>query len=181
MGLVRDDGVEVPEQEHPLVPVAAERSPGAWSGDGTGRARSASSGGWHAAARSSAPWKSPDGDDTPTSASSSRTARFPISAAAARTQGSMPPDGTVFAMIEAGEKAPEFTLPDQDGEEVSLSDFAGRTLVLYFYPKADTPGCTTQACSIRDRAADYEAADAVVVGISPDPVGRVKSSTAASR
>jgi thioredoxin-dependent peroxiredoxin len=77
-------------------------------------------------------------------------------------------------MIEAGEKAPEFTLPDQDGREVSLSDFAGRTLVLYFYPKADTPGCTTQACSIRDRVADYEAADAVVVGVSPDPVDRVK-------
>jgi thioredoxin-dependent peroxiredoxin len=86
----------------------------------------------------------------------------------------MPPDGTVFAMIEAGEKAPEFTLPDQDGEEVSLSDFTGRTLVLYFYPKADTPGCTTQACGIRDRAADYDAAGAVVVGISPDPVELVK-------
>ena len=94
----------------------------------------------HTAAHSSAPWMSPDGEETPTSASSSRTARLPISAAAARTQGSMPPDGTVFAMIEAGEKAPEFTLPDQDGEEVSLSDFAGRTLVLYFYPKADTRG-----------------------------------------
>src|SRR5919112_244523 len=128
----------------------------------------------HTAAHSSAPWMSPDGEDTPTSASSSRTARLPISAAAACTQGSMPPDGTVFAMIEAGEKAPEFTLPDQDGEEVSLSDFAGRTLVLYFYPKADTPGCTTQACGIRDRAAEYEAAGAVVVGISPDPVSEVK-------
>jgi thioredoxin-dependent peroxiredoxin len=77
-------------------------------------------------------------------------------------------------MIEAGEKAPEFTLPDQDGKEVSLSDFAGRTLVLYFYPKADTPGCTTQACGIRDRAAEYEAAGAAVVGVSPDPVARVK-------
>ena len=77
-------------------------------------------------------------------------------------------------MIEAGEKAPQFTLPDQDGSEVSLSDFAGRTLVLYFYPKADTPGCTTQACGIRDRAAEYDAAGAVVVGVSPDPVERVK-------
>ena len=77
-------------------------------------------------------------------------------------------------MIEAGEKAPEFTLPDQDGKEVSLSDFAGRTLVLCFYPKADTPGCTTQACGIRDRAAEYDAAGAVVVGVSPDPVARVK-------
>jgi thioredoxin-dependent peroxiredoxin len=82
--------------------------------------------------------------------------------------------GTVFSMIEAGEKAPEFTLPDQDGNEVSLSDFAGRTLVLYFYPKADTPGCTTQACGIRDRAAEYDTAGAVVVGVSPDPVKLVK-------
>ena len=77
-------------------------------------------------------------------------------------------------MIEPGQKAPDFRLPDQDGNPVSLADFAGRTLVLYFYPKADTPGCTTQACGIRDRAADYDAAGAVVVGISPDPVELVK-------
>ena len=77
-------------------------------------------------------------------------------------------------MIETGQQAPDFTLPDQDGNDVSLSDFAGRTLVLYFYPKADTPGCTTQACGIRDRAAEYDAAGAVVVGISPDPVKLVK-------
>ena len=77
-------------------------------------------------------------------------------------------------MIEPGEKAPEFTLPDQDGNDVSLSDYAGKTVVLYFYPKADTPGCTTQACGIRDRAADYDAAGAVVIGVSPDPVSRVK-------
>jgi peroxiredoxin Q/BCP len=77
-------------------------------------------------------------------------------------------------MIETGAHAPDFTLPDQDGNDVSLSDFAGRTVVLYFYPKADTPGCTTQACSIRDRRADYEAAGAVVIGVSPDPVSRVK-------
>jgi len=76
-------------------------------------------------------------------------------------------------MIQAGQKAPEFTLPDQDAREISLSDFVGRALVLYFYPKADTPGCTTQACGIRDRAADYEAAGVVVVGISPDRVDRV--------
>jgi peroxiredoxin Q/BCP len=82
--------------------------------------------------------------------------------------------GTVLTMIEAGEKAPEFTLPDQDGKEVSLSDYAGRTVVLYFYPKADTPGCTTQACGIRDRAAEYDAAGAVVIGVSPDPVAAVK-------
>jgi peroxiredoxin Q/BCP len=77
-------------------------------------------------------------------------------------------------VIEKGEQAPGFTLPDQDGNDVSLADFAGRTLVLYFYPKADTPGCTTQACSIRDRADEYEAAGAAVVGVSPDPVERVK-------
>jgi thioredoxin-dependent peroxiredoxin len=77
-------------------------------------------------------------------------------------------------MIEAGESAPQFTLPDQDGDDVSLSDFAGRTVVLYFYPKADTPGCTTQACGIRDRAAEYDAAGAVVIGVSPDPVSAIK-------
>jgi thioredoxin-dependent peroxiredoxin len=77
-------------------------------------------------------------------------------------------------MIEVGDKAPDFTLPDQDGEPVSLSDYAGRTLVLYFYPKANTPGCTTQACGIRDRAAEYDAAGAAVVGISPDPVEEIK-------
>ena len=77
-------------------------------------------------------------------------------------------------MIETGEKAPNFTLPDQDGRDVSLGDFAGRTVVLYFYPKADTPGCTTQACGIRDHRADYEKAGAVVLGVSPDPVKAVK-------
>jgi peroxiredoxin Q/BCP len=77
-------------------------------------------------------------------------------------------------MIETGEKAPNFVLPDQDGRDVSLGDFAGRTVILYFYPKADTPGCTTQACGIRDRRAEYEAAGAVVLGVSPDPVKAVK-------
>jgi thioredoxin-dependent peroxiredoxin len=72
-------------------------------------------------------------------------------------------------MIEECAKAPDFTLRNQDGEEVSLSGFAGRTVVLYFYPKADTSGCTTQACGIRDHAAEYEAAGATVVGVSPDP------------
>jgi peroxiredoxin Q/BCP len=77
-------------------------------------------------------------------------------------------------MIQAGDKAPQFTLPDQDGNDVSLSDFAGQTVVLYFYPKADTPGCTTQACGLRDSISDFNAADVVVLGISPDPVKRVK-------
>ena len=69
-----------------------------------------------------------------------------------------------------GDKAPDFTLPDQDGNPVSLSGLRGKTVVLYFYPKADTPGCTTQACSVRDHQADYQRAGAVVLGVSPDPV-----------
>ena len=77
-------------------------------------------------------------------------------------------------MIEAGTSAPDFTLPDQEGDDVSLSDFRGSPVVLYFYPKADTPGCTTQARGIRDHRVDYEAAGAVVLGVSPDPVAAVK-------
>ena len=77
-------------------------------------------------------------------------------------------------MVEVGQAAPEFTLPDQEGNEVSLSDLRGQRVVVYFYPKADTPGCTAQACGIRDHAADYDAADAAVLGISPDTVGDVK-------
>jgi len=77
-------------------------------------------------------------------------------------------------MLEPNTPAPAFTLPDQDSNPVSLGDFAGRTVVLYFYPKADTPGCTTQACSIRDRGGEYDAAGAVVLGVSPDPVADVK-------
>jgi thioredoxin-dependent peroxiredoxin len=77
-------------------------------------------------------------------------------------------------MIEAGQPAPDFTLPDQDGSPVSLSELRGQTVVLYFYPRADTPGCTTQACGIRDHRADYEQAGAVVLGVSPDSVEAVK-------
>jgi len=77
-------------------------------------------------------------------------------------------------MLEVGDTAPDFTLPDQDGNEVALADLRGQTVVLYFYPRADTPGCTTQACGVRDHSADYEAAGARVIGISPDPVGAVK-------
>jgi peroxiredoxin Q/BCP len=76
-------------------------------------------------------------------------------------------------MIEPGDKAPNFTLPDQDGNAVKLSALRGRKVVLYFYPKADTPGCTTQACGVRDHAADYERLGAVVLGVSRDPVDRI--------
>jgi len=78
-------------------------------------------------------------------------------------------------MVEVGQPAPDFALPDQNGEPVRLSDLRGRRVVVYFYPKADTPGCTTQACGIRDHTADYDAADAVVLGISPDTVKDVKA------
>jgi len=77
-------------------------------------------------------------------------------------------------MLEPGDPAPDFELPDQDGNPVRLSDLEGQDVVLYFYPKADTPGCTTQACGVRDRRADYEAAGARVLGVSPDPVEDVK-------
>jgi len=76
-------------------------------------------------------------------------------------------------VLEAGASAPDFTLPDQDGNEVSLSGLRGETVVVYFYPRADTPGCTTQACGVRDRAGDYRDAGARVIGISPDPVEAV--------
>ena len=78
-------------------------------------------------------------------------------------------------MIEPGQPAPDFILPDQDGQPVALSQLRGRTVVVYFYPKADTPGCTAQACGVRDHAADYEAADAVVLGVSRDPVERLRT------
>lgn len=69
---------------------------------------------------------------------------------------------------EPGKKAPAFTLENQDGKKVKLADLAGKRIVLYFYPKADTPGCTTQACSIRDRAAEYKKAGVTVIGVSAD-------------
>jgi len=75
--------------------------------------------------------------------------------------------------VDVGDTAPDFTLPDQHGDDVSLSALRGKTVVLYFYPKADTPGCTTQACGIRDHRADFERAGAVVLGVSPDPVKKI--------
>ena len=78
-------------------------------------------------------------------------------------------------MLKAGDKAPDFTLPDQDGSPVKLSSLKGAPVVLYFYPKAATPGCTTQACGVRDHQADYAKVGATVLGVSPDPVKKVKS------
>ncbi|MFP4234429.1 MAG: thioredoxin-dependent thiol peroxidase [Nitriliruptoraceae bacterium] len=73
-------------------------------------------------------------------------------------------------MLEPGVPAPDFTLPDQDGSPVSLSGLRGAPVLVYFYPRDDTSGCTTQACGIRDQWAEFEEAGAVVLGISPDPV-----------
>jgi len=76
--------------------------------------------------------------------------------------------------LAEGDVAPDFTLPDQDGNEVTLSDLRGETVVVYFYPRADTPGCTTQACGIRDRGEEYAQAGARVIGISPDEPAALK-------
>ena len=76
-------------------------------------------------------------------------------------------------MLGAGDEAPDFTLPDQEGNPLTLSKLRGKSVVLYFYPKADTPGCTTQACGVRDHEADYTKAGAVVLGVSPDPVKKI--------
>lgn len=71
-------------------------------------------------------------------------------------------------MLKAGELAPMFTLVSDAGQMVSLADFRGKKVVIYFYPKADTPGCTKQACAVRDAYPTLAAKDAVVIGISPD-------------
>lgn len=73
-------------------------------------------------------------------------------------------------MLETGVKAPDFTLPDKDGNPVSLSDFAGKKVVLYFYPKDNTPGCTKQACAFAANFEKFKEIDAVVIGISKDSV-----------
>jgi len=76
-------------------------------------------------------------------------------------------------MIERGSIAPDFTLTADDGTEVSLSDFRGKKVVLYFYPKANTPGCTRQACAVRDIYPQIDEQNVVVIGISPDPPERL--------
>ncbi|MCU1495632.1 MAG: Redoxin [Acidimicrobiaceae bacterium] len=73
-----------------------------------------------------------------------------------------------MAKLVAGDKAPDFSLPDQDGETVSLGDFTGRRVVVYFYPADDTPGCTKEACQFNDRLQGFADAGVDVVGISPD-------------
>lgn len=72
--------------------------------------------------------------------------------------------------IESGNQAPDFELPDETGTMRRLSDFRGRPVVLYFYPKDDTKGCTTEACNFRDDYSAYEKADVIILGVSPDSV-----------
>ena len=76
--------------------------------------------------------------------------------------------------LEAGQAAPAFTLPDQNGTDVSLADYAGKNVILYFYPAAMTPGCTTQACDFRDSLASLQGAGYVVLGISKDTPAKLK-------
>ena len=77
-----------------------------------------------------------------------------------------------MAQLSAGDKAPAFTLLNQKGEKVKLTDFKGQRVVVYFYPKADTPGCTTQSCELRDHRKDLTKLGAVILGISPDTPDR---------
>ena len=79
-----------------------------------------------------------------------------------------------MAKLAPGDSAPDFELADQHGKMVKLADFKGRKLLLYFYPKADTPGCTRQACSVRDAREELAALGLAVVGLSPDPPPKQK-------
>ncbi len=79
-----------------------------------------------------------------------------------------------MAELSIGDKSPAFSLKDQNGTKVSLSDFKGRKLLLYFYPKADTPGCTKQSICVRDASADLAKAGVAVLGISPDELAKLK-------
>jgi thioredoxin-dependent peroxiredoxin len=79
-----------------------------------------------------------------------------------------------MAIPQSGESAPKFKLPSSTGETIDLANFKGKSVVLYFYPKADTPGCTKEACGFRDAIASYKKLDVPVFGISPDPVEDVK-------
>ena len=73
-----------------------------------------------------------------------------------------------MAALQKGDKAPVFSLPDQQGDTVNLSDYRGKNVLVYFYPKADTPGCTKQACSVRDSSSELKHKNITTLGISPD-------------
>ncbi len=99
------------------------------------------------------PWRRPR--------SKRRSTSHPVGAVASATMSALGP----------GDDAPQFALPDQAGATVTLADFKGRRVLVYFYPKADTPGCTTQSCGLRDVA--DQIGDVAIVGISPDPPSRL--------
>ncbi|WP_448721367.1 thioredoxin-dependent thiol peroxidase [Microbacterium natoriense] len=80
-----------------------------------------------------------------------------------------------MTQLTGGDTAPAFTLADADGNRVSLADYAGRNVVVYFYPKAATPGCTTEACDFRDNLSSLDAAGYAVIGISPDSVEEIRA------
>jgi thioredoxin-dependent peroxiredoxin len=82
--------------------------------------------------------------------------------------------GGIEMAVEIGNKAPQFELLANNGGQVKLSDYEGKNVVLYFYPKDTTPGCTTEACDFRDQYEDFAELDAVILGVSPDPVDRHK-------
>lgn len=75
-------------------------------------------------------------------------------------------------VVEIGQMAPDLELPASNGETIKLSDFRGKNVVLYFYPKDMTPGCTTEACDFRDQHQNFEELDAIIIGVSPDPIAR---------
>lgn len=85
---------------------------------------------------------------------------------------------TEYSKLEPGDTAPAFTLPDADGNDVSLADYAGKKVIVYFYPAASTPGCTKQACDFRDSLESLTAAGYQVVGISPDAPAKLAKFTA---
>lgn len=95
--------------------------------------------------------------------------------AAAPASGAYPSHMATVTLPAVGEKAPDFDLPASTGRNIRLSDYQGKTVVVYFYPKADTPGCTKEACGFRDSAEEYRKAGVSVVGISPDPIEDVKA------
>jgi len=80
-----------------------------------------------------------------------------------------------MTQLTAGDTAPAFTLADADGNRVSLAEYTGRNVVVYFYPKAATPGCTTEACDFRDNLSSLDAAGYAVIGISPDSVEEIRA------
>lgn len=75
-------------------------------------------------------------------------------------------------VVEIGQMAPDLELPASNGETIKLSDYRGKNVVLYFYPKDMTPGCTTEACDFRDQHQNFEELDAIIIGVSPDPIAR---------